>query len=94
MAKKSKLLLGLEDALAYESGDKSRARVSVVQYLDVAALRGRLHMSQNKFAKTFNITPATLKNWEQGLRTPTGPARTLLRVIDKNPEAVLEALSE
>lgn len=38
-------------------------------------------------------SPSGYKKWEQGKRQPSGAARTLLRVIDREPEAVLRALS-
>jgi putative transcriptional regulator len=38
------------------------------------------------------VSRATLQNWEQGRREPEGPAKALLKVVEKNPKAVLEAL--
>ncbi|PYV38295.1 MAG: transcriptional regulator, partial [Acidobacteria bacterium] len=49
--------------------------------------------SQAEFALMIGVSVATLKNWEQGRRTPEGPARALLKVAAKNPKAVAEALS-
>ena len=49
-------------------------------------------MSQNKFADALGISAGTLKNWEQGLRYPEGPARILLAIADKHPEAVLDTV--
>jgi putative transcriptional regulator len=85
---------GLEDAIAYFEGDKSRGQAHVidVETIDIAAARKKLGMSQDKFALAFGISPSTLRNWEQGRRRPEGPARVLLRVIDKEPEAVKRAL--
>jgi putative transcriptional regulator len=59
---------------------------------DVAALRHRLHMSQGAFAMLFGIPLATVKDWEQGRRSPDAPARAYLRVIAENPKAVRAAL--
>ena len=67
-------------------------RVVDVSPADIAATRKRLRLSQARFALTFGISPATLRDWEQGRRHPEGPAKVLLRVIDKEPEAVLRAL--
>jgi putative transcriptional regulator len=50
-------------------------------------------MSQGDFAARFGISPATLRNWEQGRRQPEGPARVLLAIIDREPQAVQRALS-
>jgi putative transcriptional regulator len=58
----------------------------------VQKIRASTGLSQAKFAKVINVEVATLRNWEQGRREPTGPARTL-RVIRKDPERVLAALA-
>lgn len=86
---------GLEDAIAYMEGDKSRGRTHTVMVpvVDVRAVRGKLGMSQAAFARRFGVSAATLRNWEQGRRRPEGPARVLLQVIDKEPEAVMRALA-
>lgn len=57
-------------------------------------VRGKLGLSQSAFARTLNVSVATVRNWEQGRRYPEGPARTLLRLIDRAPDAVLHALAE
>jgi putative transcriptional regulator len=96
MARKAfdKIKAGLDDALAYAAGDISRATVHQVEIreVDVAALRKRLGLSQQRFAVTFGFSAKTVRNWEQGLRHPEGPARILLQVIEREPEAVLRAL--
>jgi putative transcriptional regulator len=55
-------------------------------------IRQRLHMTQEQFAARFHVPLGTLRDWEQGAREPDRAAKTLLRVIDKNPNAVLQAL--
>jgi putative transcriptional regulator len=86
---------GLEDALAYAKGDKSKGATHVIDTatVDIAAARKKLGMSQDKFALTFGISASTLRNWEQGRRHPEGPARVLLKVIDQEPEAVKRAIA-
>jgi putative transcriptional regulator len=66
--------------------------VRVEEAPDVAALRRRLRLSQGAFATLFGIPLATVKDWEQGRRTPDAPARAYLRVIAQNPRAVRNAL--
>ena len=66
--------------------------VRVDEAPDVAGLRRRLRLSQGAFANLFGIPLATLKDWEQGRRTPDAPARAYLRVIAQNPKAVRNAL--
>jgi len=61
---------------------------------DIKAIRDRLGKSQPQFALMIGVSVATLRNWEQGRRTPDGPARALVQVAAHNPEAVAEALAE
>jgi len=64
--------------------------------LDPAAVRQILDMTglpQVKFAQLLHVDVATLRNWEQGRRTPTGPAQALLRAVARDPEHVLRALA-
>jgi putative transcriptional regulator len=58
------------------------------------AIRRNLGMTQEQFADRFQLPLGTLRDWERGARTPNGSARTLLRVIEREPEAVLRALDE
>ncbi|MBE9558192.1 MAG: helix-turn-helix domain-containing protein [Proteobacteria bacterium] len=86
---------GLEEALAHMRGEETGAVVHTVMVpvVDVRAVRKKLGMSQDVFARQFGVSAATVRNWEQGRRRPEGPARVLLRVIDKEPEAVKRALA-
>jgi putative transcriptional regulator len=59
---------------------------------NVRRIRQRLGLSQTKFSALLDISPATLRNWEQLRRKPHGPARVLLRVAEKNPKSLLEAI--
>jgi putative transcriptional regulator len=54
-------------------------------------VRRKLGVSQDRFAKLLGISAATVRNWEQGRRQPTGAAKVLLRVAVKNPKAILAA---
>jgi putative transcriptional regulator len=60
--------------------------------VDIKAIRARLDVSQREFASMIGVSVDTLQNWEQGRRQPEGPAKALLRVAERNPSAVLEAL--
>ncbi|WP_299202979.1 NadS family protein [uncultured Amphritea sp.] len=60
---------------------------------EVKAIRERLGVSQEKFATILGVSKRTLENWEQGRRHPTGAARSLLRVVEADPEHALKALS-
>ena len=96
MAKKAfeAILAGIEDAVAYAKGDKGRGTAHRVRVptVDVKAARRKLGMSQDRFARSFGVSAATIRNWEQGRRQPEGPARVLLNVIAREPGAVRRAL--
>jgi putative transcriptional regulator len=87
----------VEDGAADEGEDFAGAlaegRARKVVPLDVAAIRKKTGLSQERFARAFQISPHTLRNWEQGRRIPEGPARALLLAIDRDPEAVTRALA-
>lgn len=74
------------------TGARAPSRETLVTGTAVKAIRAKTKLSQAKFAKLILIEVGTLKNWEQGRREPTGPAKALLKAIDKNPEAVVRAL--
>ena len=59
---------------------------------DVAALRKFVHLSQSEFARAMGISVHTLRNWEQGRRTPEGPALALLRIAARHPRIIRENL--
>jgi putative transcriptional regulator len=56
-------------------------------------IRTQLHLTQEQFAEQFQIPLGTLRDWEQGLKYPDSAARALLRVIEHNPQAVIDALA-
>jgi putative transcriptional regulator len=51
-----------------------------------------MNLSQLEFAALLGISRSTLQNWEQGRRTPEGPARVLLQVADRHPDAVWDVV--
>ena len=55
-------------------------------------VRKRLGLSQTAFSERIDVPLETIRNWEQGKRCPTGAAKSLLKVLDKAPEAALAAL--
>ena len=90
----SRILASARQALAYATGeaDTSQYGVHVPATIDVRAIRQKIQMSQEEFAQHFGVNKRTVQDWEQGRRRPSGPARALLVVIDREPEAVYRAL--
>ncbi len=62
----------------------------VVNVPSVASVRERVGLSQSRFAQLLGVSVRTLQEWEQGRRAPSGAARTLLLIAQKNPGALLE----
>ncbi len=67
-------------------------KVRLMEPVDVKAIRDKLGMSQEEFARRFSLNISALRDWEQQRRMPRGPARALLRIIDREPAAARRAL--
>jgi len=61
----------------------------VINLPDVSTIREKTGLSQSRFAELLGVSVRTLQDWEQGRRAPSGAARTLLLVADRNPRALL-----
>ena len=88
------IITSLKEAIAWAGGEDVPVRVTTVRVptTNVRAIRRKLGLSQSQFAAKFGFQPATLKNWEQGRTRPDGPARVLLAVIARHPDAVEDSL--
>ena len=85
------LLESVKQAKAIERGEMKPSRTFKLDPKnDVVKARGKLGLSQSKFATLLGISQDTLQNWEQGRREPTGPAKVLLRIAARHPRVLLE----
>lgn len=83
------LINSLDTIAQYERGEvKLKATEVVPPSVDVRRVRDALGLSQRDFAARFGFSIASVRNWEQGLREPEGPARLLLALIQQNPAYV------
>jgi putative transcriptional regulator len=89
----AKLVDSMQEMNDIDTGKRKPSRMFEVHADSVKDLRKRLGLSQPKFATLLRIDVGTLRNWEQGIREPTGPARALLAAIAKDPVHVLKALA-
>jgi putative transcriptional regulator len=87
-----KIKAGLDDAIAFAKGDKSRGKIRVPASIDVRAIRKSLGLSQEEFAAKYSFGLARLRDWEQGRSAPDGAVRAYLLVIQREREAVDRAL--
>jgi len=90
----NELVASVREGGAILHGDAEPSRAFVVDGPHIKQLRAHYQVSQEKFAAMFGISVATLRNWEQGRRTPEGPARVLLHVAEKHPEAVWDVVHD
>ncbi len=74
-------------------GERAPSREFVVDALHVKEIRKKTGLTQTKFCHLIDVNLGTLRNWEQGRREPTGPAKALLRAISRDPRHVLAALA-
>jgi putative transcriptional regulator len=90
-----KIRAGLDSARGYLDGsaDKAAYRVHVPAKIDVRKIRTRLGLSQEAFAETYGFALSAVRDWEQGRRKPERSARILLKIVEREPEAVTRALA-
>ena len=88
------ILAGIREITEWQQGKKKlkTTRIQLPRAADVAKIRQNLDLTQDEFADFMGVKAKTLQNWEQKRREPQGPARSLLRVAEKAPEAILKAL--
>ena len=76
-----------EDIAKHKAIDDAAAMLDAAQF--ARRVRRRLGFSQAEFAMRIDVSLDTIRNWEQGKRSPTGAAKALLKVLDKAPEVAL-----
>jgi putative transcriptional regulator len=88
-----RIMQGLREAAGHARGERvTGLRLHVPKNIDVSAIRRKTGLSQEKFSARIGVSTGTLRNWEQGRRTPEGPARVLLAMLARNPRLVEETI--
>ena len=88
----NELVESVREGGAILRGERAPSRTFTIGKTDVKRIRANYRLSQNEFATLLGISLDTLQNWEQGRRVPKGPARVLLQVAAKHPEAVWDVV--
>lgn len=88
----NQLLESVRQADEIVRGERQPSREFFLDASKVKEVRAITKLSQAKFAAVLQVDVGTLRNWEQGRRHPTGPAKALLRAIQADPVNVLKAL--
>jgi len=86
------LVSSIKQAEKIKKGEMPASRRFEFAPPDIKQIRNKFKKSQSEFAFMIGVSLSTLQNWEQGRRKPEGPARALLQIASKNPEAVVDAL--
>ncbi len=88
------LIQSVKEGGAILHGQKKPSRRFVIPLPDVRLVRDRFGLTQENFAQMLGISLSTLQSWEQGRKKPAGPARLLLQIAAKHPEAVWDTIQK
>ena len=92
------IMTGLNEALEYTTGDKSKGRsriretplvikpVNTYTKEIIKDLRLRLNLSQHSFAKVLGVSPKTVEAWETGVNQPSGSSARMIELMEKDDE--------
>jgi putative transcriptional regulator len=84
---------GLNEAVEHQkNGNVKGARTHAFADIDIKKIRTKYDLSQSQFAQTFGLNVRNVQDWEQKRKQPTGASLVLLRVIQKNPQAVINSI--
>ena len=92
MTEQERHLAALSDPDSPPASEEQLARARRVP--DVRTLRRKLKLTQEQFAQRFQLSLGAVRDWEQGRNQPDHAARTLLRVIEFDPDVVQQALQQ
>lgn len=84
----------VREAGAIRRGDVAASRETVFTAMDVRSIREATGRTQEAFAQMIGVSLSTLRSWEQGKRSPTGPARALLKMFKSNPKEAAKLLHD
>lgn len=88
----NELVASVREGGAILRGKALPSRAFVVDGPNIKRIRANYQLSQGQFAALLGISVGTLRNWEQGRRSPEGAARVLLQVAAKHPQAVWDVV--
>jgi putative transcriptional regulator len=85
-----RLIKSVKEAIAIAKGEMEPA--FIYTDVDVAKIRAKLKMSQAEFADMIQVSKRVVQEWEQRRKAPSGPARALLKVVERAPQTVKRVL--
>ncbi|MBA7586580.1 Antitoxin HigA-2 [subsurface metagenome] len=84
------ILEGIKEIKRFKKGEFKLIARTLNEPSPAKTIRKRLKISQSAFASLMGVSPRTIQDWEQGRRTPQGPAKSLLRIAEQHPEIFIE----
>jgi len=87
------LTKSIKQAGAISRGERKPSRRFEFTPSRIQLVREKIQLSQVQFARMLGVSVKTLQNWEQARRAPTGAAKALLRIVEREPSAALRALT-
>lgn len=88
----NELIQSANEALEIARGDAEPAAVYVPETVDVAAIRRQQGLTRSAFAERYGLAESTIRDWEQNRRSPDRAAVLLLKVIERHPDIVAQAV--
>ena len=86
----TEILEGIREIKAHKAGKVKLRTRELKEPSSAQDIRRRLGLSQDAFAGLIGVSTRTLQDWEQGRRKPQGPAKAVLRIVEKHPEVLLD----
>lgn len=83
------ILNGLKEIKKFKKGNSQLRTTRLSDPSSARIIRDNLQISQTAFANLMGVSVRTLQDWEQGRRIPKGPAKSLLRIAEQNPQVFL-----
>ncbi len=85
------LIQSASEALQIAQGN-APAAVYVTETVDVAAIRKQQGLTRSAFAERYGLAESAIRDWEQHRRSPDRAAVLLLKVIERHPDIVAQAV--
>ncbi len=82
----AEILEGLDEIQKFKKGKLRLRTTELAEPSEPKVIRENLKLSQAAFAGLLGVSKRTLQDWEQGRRSPQGPAMALLRIAEQHPE--------
>jgi len=84
------ILEGIQEVKAFKAGQAELKTRELQEPSTPREIRKQLNLSQVAFAGLMGVSLRMVQDWEQGRRTPSGPAKSLLRIAEQRPEVFME----